>query len=143
MRWLYTHLEFQCIVLTQHHDYVRGMKPSRQNKAAAGANVCDCEERCLHVCSRLRGGQRGGEVMRFKTTFCTVVLTKNAYGFLHLLRLLYIYIYIRFASKGFVSKTTFHSSSPFKCWSENNLKATSLNNYTIQKNTKKKGSIMF
>lgn len=70
------------------------MKPSRQNKAAAGANVCDCEERCLHVCSRLRGGQRGGEVMRFKTTFCTVVLTKNAYGFLHLLRLLYIYIYI-------------------------------------------------
>lgn len=34
MRWLCTHSEFQCIVLTQHHDYVQSMKPGRQESSS-------------------------------------------------------------------------------------------------------------
>ena len=41
--YIYTHLELQCIVLTQHHDYVQDMKPGRQKEAAAGADICDLD----------------------------------------------------------------------------------------------------
>lgn len=63
-------MELQCIVLTQHHDYVQGMKAGRRKKAAAGADICDWGARRsltdgMFACSfPAQEGKRGGEAIR-------------------------------------------------------------------------------
>lgn len=73
---IYTFGVFQCIVLTQHHDYVQGTKPGRREKQQPV------------LISVVLGVKRAAEATR-QDSYITVVFTKNGYGFLHLLRLLH------------------------------------------------------
>lgn len=41
---IFTHLEIQCIVKTQHCDYVQSMKPGGR-EGAAGGEICDLKVR--------------------------------------------------------------------------------------------------